>query len=381
MEVQREQASAGKRSKKTNVIVTIVVALFVVAAIGGVIAANVMNDKLKWVTIAKPAPDKLNTVKGEIVPSDAQTIYQDSSKGRIQQVFVDEGQVVQKGAQLFQYEQSNIDLQLEKKAVDQKVAEANRDEAQKIIDSLTEQVNRLEADSDKKPGLERTISQQEANKQLADLQLEKIKLDQDQLNKKKQDSIVFSTMDGVVGNIDADRAQYTYTAPGSDKEDAPVMTIYSNSAYQMEGTITEKQKSEMAVNQEVRIKADVVSDHSWKGHILSVSDYPTHQGKKVVYAFKAQLDDSEKLYPGYHVTAKVDLPSQMEITIPRSSVMKKGKTTYVYVAKKGKVQKQEVSVESKDKETYTVLTGLEHGDRYLTNPSSDVHAGMKIKKD
>ncbi|MFC3886469.1 efflux RND transporter periplasmic adaptor subunit [Bacillus songklensis] len=399
MEEQQAQTVSEKRfSKKWTVMV--VVASFIIAAAGGVMAAKITShDDLQFVNIEKPKPNEKNTLGGKVAASDTKTFYLDPSKGNIQTVFVKEGQAVKKGEKLFEYEHENLEGQLKKNAMEQRMAQLSSEQAQKAIDSLQEEMDTLEGeealDTDMKMVvLSQEVAEQESKKQIADLQLEKAKLEQESLEKQKQNLTIYSSMDGTVGRIDFGDAE-----AGQDKKDEsasknerPIMTIYSNGPYQIQGTLTELQKNEIQSGLPIKVKAKAVPGQTWDGHILAVSDYPTTDDPDKVngnakpskaavssYAFRAQLDQHENLFPGYHVTVHVELPSEMEIAIPRSSVIKKGDTTYVYVVEKGKLKKREISVEVKNKKAYRVLEGLKHGDTILKNPSSEVRSGMKVE--
>jgi HlyD family secretion protein len=389
MEEQEAQVPSQQGlSKKWTII--LVAALLIIAVAGGAIAANLKSqNNLQFATIVKPKLNGKDTLRGIVAASNSETLYLDPSKGKIQTVFVKEGQDVKKGEKLFEYDTTNLDNQLNENAMNQRMDQLDSEAAQKEIDSLQKEISALKAQAsiDTEMTLSRQEAEQESKKELADLNLEKTKMEQEALEKQKQSLTIYSNIDGTVGNINfVDAAQQDAS---TSKNQIQIMTIYSHGPYQIQGTLTELQKNEIKSGLTIKVNAEAVPNQTWTGHMLAVSDYPTSDasdsvkgkdpqssGQISTYEFNAQLDQSGNLFPGYHVNIHVELP--FVINIPRSSVVKNGDAAYVYVAEKGMLKKRAVSVEVQDKKTYRVLEGLQQGDTILTNPSSNVHSGMKV---
>ncbi|WP_110112564.1 efflux RND transporter periplasmic adaptor subunit [Bacillus sp. CGMCC 1.16541] len=380
-----------KWSKKW--IVSIVVGLFVLAAIGGVIAAQVTSQpKLQFNTIAKPEKNEVNTLKGQVVPSDVQVVYADSKEDGVQEIAVEEGQEVAAGDLLFTYENTEIDRLLSENAVKQEMAQLRISQAEKAVSEIRSEIAIIEnntlIESDSTMGafvLKRELDDNENNKELAQLELEKAKTEQQVLESEKKELEVTSKIDGIVTHIED---------PANASSEKPLITILSKEPYQVQGVLTERQRSELEEGFPVKVTSKSAPGQLWSGSFATIDEYPQldqllsivgEQKKKEkqvsTFNFRIALDSADKLYLGYPTDIRVEIPSEMEITIPKQSVREKEEKKFVYVVSQGKLKNREVVLEEVDEKTYRVIEGLKHGETYLVNPkaSPEVKSGLKVK--
>ncbi|MBM7703988.1 efflux RND transporter periplasmic adaptor subunit [Metabacillus iocasae] len=374
-------------------IVGIIVGLFVMAAVGGVIAAQMTSQpKLQFTTIAKPKKNELNTLKGQVVPSEVQVVYADSKKGNVQEVLVEEGQEVAAGDELFSYENGELERLLSQNAAAQELAQLRVSQADSSISDIRSEMATLESnvlvESESTMSvfmLKRELDDQENSKELAQLELEKAKAEQQALESQKNELAVVSAIDGIVTHVE--------DAANADNQ-TPLMTILSKEPYQIEGVLTERQRSELEEGFPVKVTSKSAPEQLWSGSFATIDNYPQldqllsivgeeekKKKQQSTFSFRIALNSTDKLYLGYPTDIRVEIPSEMEITIPKQSVREKEKKTFVYVVSQGKLKNREVVLEEVDEKTYRVLEGLKHGETYVVNPkaSPEVKAGMEVK--
>lgn len=132
------------------------------------------------------------------------------------------------------------------------------------------------------------------------------------------------------------------------------LQIASKDPFQIQGTLTEIQKSKIQKDQIFTVTTKANSKKKWTGKIIEVSEFPTSAEMTAAgaggeatqnmsqYTYKASLDGQEGLSPGYHVSLQVNLENKNMIAVPSKSIVEKGKDAFVYVEEKGKLSKQSV---------------------------------------
>ncbi|WP_028401525.1 efflux RND transporter periplasmic adaptor subunit [Ectobacillus panaciterrae] len=391
--MQTELINAPKKKKKWIIIG--VVALIVIIA--GVNIAVMQSKKkggsqeLKFVSVTEKTLHNTKLVSGRIVPGSIETIYADPTKGKVKEIFVKEGDEVQKGQKLFSYESSELSLQVKQAELDKKMTAMRYDQGKEKISSLKKDIQKAKdagADDTVLQPLEAQLKEAEFQQKSTELEVEKNKLQMQELDKKQNDLVVYSNTNGIVQKLDKDAAQGSAQAMGQAKA---FVQIASKDPFQVQGTLTELQKAQIQKDQTITVTAKAVADKKWKGKITEVSEYPTtadtgqlaaegQQSQMIsYYSYKAVLDSQDGLSPGYHVSLQVDLSSKKMLAVPRSSVTENGDSPYVYVEEKGKLHKQNVTTGMSDGEWIEVLEGLKEGEKVVKNPSKDVRDGMEVK--
>lgn len=341
-------------------------------------------------------------ISGEIMPAKKQTIYLDSSKGEIKEIFVKEGQKVKKGQKLLAYKNDDLDLQLKQSQIDQQLESQKYNQVKKAIESLKQQLMTLEKTSSKNDqslqNIKEQLEEQEYQQKTIELEIEKNNLVEKELRQKIEQLTVYSNLDGVVQNLDQRLINIPRSSTveasndvGSQETSTPIMTIVSKEPYEIQGTLSELQRELIQPKQAIKVTAKAISGKTWNGHIIEVSDNPitnvtteqntdsTDQQNISYYTFKAKLNSQEGLLPGYHVAIEVKLSSKETLAIPQNSVIEKGADSFVYIVNKNKIQKRRITTGISQGQWIEVLQGLKEGERVIKNPPSNIYSGMEVK--
>ena len=309
-------------------------------------------------------------------------------------MFVKEGQEVTKGQKLFSYDNPELSIQLKQLEIDKKSVQMRFDQGKEKIASLQKEIQKAKSARSAKDildPLETQLQDLQFQQQTTQLEIEKNKLQEEDLQNKQNDLIVYSNTDGVVQKADKDAGQNGAQAAGA--LGSPIIQIASKDPFVITGTLTELQKSQILPNQSIKVTAKAAANKTWTGKITNIEEYPvsdgTEQSVPVVggqqsqnisyYNFKAALDSQDGLSPGYHVSIQINLSSKKMLVVPSSCIVEKGDSRYVYVVKKNKLHKQTVTTGMEDGESLEVIVGLKAGDKVVKNPSANVHDGLDVK--
>ncbi|MFJ8356810.1 efflux RND transporter periplasmic adaptor subunit [Bacillus paramycoides] len=387
-------------SKKKKWIIIGVIALIVIVA---AINIFVMQGKKKGTTVKtdtvsfeKVTERKLNNTKlisGQVKPGNIESFYADPTKGKVKDIEVKEGQEVEKGTKLFSYENEEINLQMKQAELDQKMADMRYDQGKKKIDSLKKEVKRAKdsgAGKEVTDPMEEQVSELEMQQKATDLEKEKGKLQKEELQKKQKELTIYSNFSGVVQKLDKDAAQGSSQALGGQGKS--FLQIASKEPFQIQGTLTELQKSQIQKDQPFTVTAKANSKKKWTGKITEVSEFPTSaeiaqasgmgeaSQNMSQYTYKASLDSQDGLSPGYHVSLQVSLENKTMIAVPSKSIVEEGNDAFVYIEDQGKLHKQNVKKGATDGDWTEIVEGLTVGQKVVKNPSDSVYDGMEVKE-
>lgn len=377
----------------------------VIALIVAVVAINVFMvqgkkkgtakgdaDAVSFEKVTERTLNNTKLISGQVKPGDIESFYADPSKGKVKDIAVKEGQEVEKGTALFSYENEEINLQMKQAELDQKMASMRYDQGKKKIDSLKKEIKKAKdsgAGKEVTEPMEEQVSELEIGQKTADLEKEKGQLQAEELKKKQSELTIYSNFAGVVQKLDKDAAQSSAQAMGGQGKS--FLQIASKDPFQIHGTLTELQKSQIQKDQTFTATAKANSKQKWTGKITEVSEFPTSaemaqaggaEGTQNMsqYTYKASLDGQEGLSPGYHVSLQVNLENKKMIAVPSKSIVEKDGEPFVYVEEKGKLRKQNVKKGSTDGDWTEVLEGVTVGQKVVKNPSDDVYDGMEVKE-
>lgn len=390
--MQTSTALAPKKRKKTWIIIGIITLIAVLAAINIAVMQSKKTSKAAELQFAKIEERTLSSTKlvsGRVTPGGTETFYIDAAKGSVKEIFVNQGDEVAEGQQLFSYENPELDLQMKQAELQEKTASLQYDQIKDNIKSLNKEIQRARdggATAAVINPLQSQLKELEVQERTTELEKEQNKLQQEQLEKKQEELTVYSTINGIVQTLDKDAVQSSSAAAGQAKV---FIQLISKDPYLVEGTLSELQKAQVQPEQTVTVTSKAVANKTWTGKIIEVSDYPTTdaaadmtggQGSQTIsyYPFKAVLDTQDGLSPGYHVSLEIQLSSNTMIAAPRSSIVEEGEEKFLYFVKKGKLQKQLIQTGMSDGEWIEITEGAELGQRVLENPSEEVKDGMEV---
>ncbi|PFZ01589.1 efflux transporter periplasmic adaptor subunit [Bacillus pseudomycoides] len=384
--------------KKKWVIIGVTALIIAIAAVSIFVMQSKKKGETKTdpVSFEKVTERKLNNTKlisGQVKPGNIESFYADPTKGKVKDIAVKEGQEVEKGTKLFSYDNEEINLQMKQAELDQKMASMRYDQGKKKIDSLNKEIKKAKdsgAGKEVTDPLEEQVSELEIQQKTTELEKEKGQLQSQQLKKKQDELTIYSNFAGVVQKLDKDAAQSSTQAMGGQGKS--FLQIASKDPFQIQGTLTELQKSQIQKDQTFTATAKANNKKKWTGKITEISEFPTSaemaqaagagEGTQNMsqYTYKASLDGQEGLSPGYHVSLQVNLENKKMIAVPSKSILEKAGKLFVYVEEKGKLRKQNVKKGSTDGDWTEILEGVTVGQKVVKNPSDNVYDGMEVKE-
>lgn len=302
----------------------------------------------------------------------------------IKDVYVKVGDLVEEGTPLFSYETGELELQLSH-------AELELERLSASITDLNEQVGLLNNASvgANELSLEhkaQILTTQNELKQ-AEYDRKSKQVEVEQLKSSVENSVVKSTVTGVVKSIGGD-------ATASEGNGESYMTLLSMTNYRIKGTVSEQSVSQLQVEQPVIVRSRVNKEQTWKGKItmidlnnmLTPNDLSMGGSSEVAtnYPFYVELESTENLILGQHVYVELDEgqdQSSEGIWLYDYYLMNEDDKSYVYVENDQKLEKREVQLGAYDEQQqrYEILDGLT-GDDYIAFPDEQVKEGITCEK-
>ncbi|MGE6366133.1 efflux transporter periplasmic adaptor subunit [Bacillus cereus] len=384
--------------KKKWIIIGVIALIVIVAAVNifvmqGKKKGTATNDAVSFEKVTERKLNNTKLISGQVKPGNIESFYADPTKGKVKDIAVKEGQEVEKGTKLFSYDNEEINLQMKQAELDQKMADMRYDQGKKKIDSLKKEIKKAKdggAGKEVTDQMDEQLSELEMTQKTTDLEKEKGKLQKEELNKKQNELTIYSNFAGVVQKLDKDAAQSSSQALGGQGK--AFLQVASKDPFQVQGTLTELQKSQIQKDQTFTVTAKANNKKKWTGKITEVSEFPTSAemaqsaglGEATQnmsqYTYKASLDSQDGLSPGYHVSLQVNLENKTMIAVPSKSIVEKGEDAFVYIEDKGKLRKQNVKKGSTDGDWTEVVEGVTVGQKVVKNPSDNVYDGMEVKE-
>ncbi|EOL44563.1 efflux RND transporter periplasmic adaptor subunit [Enterococcus caccae] len=292
---------------------------------------------------------------GTVKAKKVQNVFYDATQGEITSLAVQNGADVKAGDTLVNYSSKADQLALNEKTAVQSQYTTNIANLTKELQEKKYAYNQAVNASDdaKKQAAETAINTIETSITQYQDQLTDVNAQIASLNSKKESAIV-AEFDG---KIVVDEVA---------KKDAtkPVVTVHSNDNI-IEFAATEYDIEKIGLDQEVNISL-MNQEKKIPGKVTYKSAIPK-QEEKLSASYTGEVTPNETIPLGYSV--KISIP-QNEIKLPADTVVMKDQNSYVYIYKNGKANKQKVSVEKVDQDTYRLKEGAVNKDKLLRKSSS-----------
>lgn len=325
-----------------------------------------------------------------VVETQEKLDIQVSQDKTVKEVFVEEGQEVEVGTPLFEYDTEKTEEELSKAKLD----------LERISNTIGNKYNEIAAlekekkSADQESKLDYIMQIQSAQMELKQSEYEK-KSKQVEIQK-LQDTLenaqVESEMAGVVKSINDGSSGMEYQG-----DSQAFMTIIAMGDYRIKGKINEQNMGSVIKGQPVLVHSRVDEDVTWKGTMgeidmqnpgndsnnYNMSGDATTQSNS--YPFYVNLDSSEGLMLGQHVYIEVDYGQEEKkagIWLDESFICDVDSDPYVWVDNgKGKLEQRKVTLGQHDEEMfqYEIADGLTEED-LITYPEEGLKEGMTTAK-
>ncbi|WP_415334317.1 efflux RND transporter periplasmic adaptor subunit [Clostridium perfringens] len=375
--------------KKKYIIAIVTVVILAGVGVGSYFLKQSMNKEsvatMEIYTV--PSTDKV-FVNGKIEPEKVENIFLDATKGTVDKVEVENGDVVEKGDTLFTYKNDQVQSQVEQLELQLNSAKNQKEEINKQNAEAKKQLEDL-----KKAGLENQMPQggqmpnlgQNAGGEISTGSVdEQIKLLEKQI-KALKDKEYYKVTAPIGGKV--------ILAESSTNPTQPYITVESGDYY-ISGSVNEKDQPKIKEGQEVQITI-LSTNKNINGKISSVGNTPIDNGASLAaqtgaqggavgnmsyYEVKITPDSQEDLTNGFHVQASVNLDKK-PIEIPKEAILSVDNEEFVFKNVDGKLVKQVITYSPKEgsEDEVIVSSGLNEEDKIVSNPTPNMKEGMNVE--
>ncbi|PWX66454.1 efflux RND transporter periplasmic adaptor subunit [Clostridium perfringens] len=375
--------------KKKYIIAIVTVVILAGVGVGSYFLKQSMNKEsvatMEIYTV--PSTDKV-FVNGKIEPEKVENIFLDATKGTVDKVEVENGDVVEKGDTLFTYKNDQVQSQVEQLELQLNSAKSQKEEINKQNAGAKKQLEDL-----KKAGLENQMPQggqmpnlgQNAGGEISTGSVdEQIKLLEKQI-KALKDKEYYKVTAPIGGKV--------ILAESSTNPTQPYITVESGDYY-ISGSVNEKDQPKIKEGQEVQITI-LSTNKNINGKISSVGNTPIDNGASLAaqtgaqggaggnmsyYEVKITPDSQEDLTNGFHVQASVNLDKK-PIEIPKEAILSVDNEEFVFKNVDGKLVKQVITYSPKEgsEDEVIVSSGLNEEDKIVSNPTPNMKEGMNVE--
>lgn len=321
-----------------------------------------------------------NRYSGVVESSETVDINQDGNKS-ITDMYVKEGQKVNKGDKLFSYDTTEAANSIAQKKLD---IEAQNNEITAQNNTIEDYKAELNKGGDKVEIQARINDASYAIRQ-AQNTIKATQTEIDQLNKQIENSTVLSTIDGIIKEVNKDGGT---DESGNQK---PLVSITQTTDFRVKGSISEM--GTISEGTSVIVRSRVNEDQIYKGTVTKVETEPQSNSNNNFYGadsgesaskypFYVSLDNNKGLMLGQHVYIEVDNGQSTKkkgIWLDASFIVSDDNgNSYVWVSERGKLKKRKVELGKSDEETYTtkIKSGL-NVDDYIAWADDSYSEGMK----
>lgn len=329
-------------------------------------------------TLSEKTIDETVIAPGKLIFANQEAIYLDESMGNIAEVFIEEGDTVKEGEELFRYESRQ--LLLEKEQIELQL-ESNALQLNSLRKKHRDIDKQLEKDKDSKP-LQEEHDQIKLEEQMAANEYRQTQIQKEQIEEQMKDLVVKSTVAGKVVSLDKQ------IISGVNQVQNPFIYVGSFEELIVEGIISEYDTLKVKEGQQAIITSDAVPEKSWKGEVSTVSYLPvdierfqTVDGeiKGEQYSIEVSIkDDAIDLRPGLQMLIEIEISNSSAQVLPLSAVKQDDETDYVFVINHaGEAEKREVQVGIAAGDYIEVIDGVTSSEDVIIDPH-DIKDGMEV---
>ena len=229
-----------------------------------------------------------------IVEGQESTSVTKSSERELDQVFVSEGDTVSVGTPLFSYKSDSLEAENVQYNFDIESEKININELNRNIEKTTNEIAKIKGQSDedkeKREDLANEIEGMKTSIAISENSIAQTEAKIAENNKKINNAIVNSTVDGIITKIADDTNPYT--------SDGTFITILASKEMRVKGQINEQNVWAINVDEPVTVRSRVNKDQTWKGTITKI-DTESKQENTDNYSYGSGSEDNSTKYPFY----------------------------------------------------------------------------------
>ncbi len=343
-----------------------------------------------------------NRYAGVVEPQKTVKVKVESNR-KVKNVKVKEGDTVQAGDVLFEYDASTSEDNLAQAELD---LERYKNEANSLnnqIETLKKEKNEASADDQLSYTIEiqtaeMDLKKNEYNQKSKEAEIEKLKKALNDLEVTSEiTGVIKKINDSVITNSSDD---FGDESSGGSGESTTFITIVATGTYRVKGTVNETNRASIVEGEPVLIRSRVDEDVTWTGVMDGVntkepekennSDSFGSEGNEQTtssnYPFYVELDSADGLMLGQHVYIEMDY-GQAEVKdgiwLDEFYIADADLEPYVWASnEKERLEKRKVVLGEYDENLgkYEIVEGLKKED-YIAFPDDSYEEGMKTTTD
>lgn len=191
-----------------------------------------------------------------------------------------------------------------------------------------------------------------------------------------------SLLGGDLGALTGGQAGGELKVGSKVSADSPVFQIVDLQSMRVRAEVEETDIPKVQVGQKARVYLDAYPDLELTGEVIRVGiRAETSSGGTTVFPVIVRLDRTEvPLRLGYNASVDIEVLSREGIIfLPVTAVFSEEGRDYVFVVEEGKARRREVEIGERSEEWAEVLSGLEEGERVVTEGVGLVKEGQKVE--
>ncbi len=332
--------------------------------------------KVKRATISR----KIEAV-GNVVPRRA-VIINPKVSGKIEAIYVDEGDRVKKGQEIVRLEQTDFLLAVQRAEAVLESARAALRQAEVHYENTEKDYRRFKALFEKK-----VISQQEfdhidaayrgarAQLALARARVKEAEVALENAKVQLRDTVIRAPFDGYVTARFVDPGQRAYIMPPTN-----IVEIAEISEVKISIDVPEREFPFLRVGTPVEVQTDALPGRRFRGRISTI--FPKVDPRTRTFRVEVTLKNPEGLLkPGMFCRVSILAEEVQTLVIPREAVLRIPATgvDYCFVVKGGKAYRRNIKTGLKEGNLVEVKEGLSEGEEVVISGQANLKAGMEVE--
>lgn len=395
LRINRNGASTKNSKKDSSLKKYLVWAVLGIVTLFGVYFIATQNSSVEVETAiaSVSSPSQANAIlnaSGYVVAQRKASVSSKAS-GRLEQLYVIEGDRVKAGQILGRIENNDVQAAYNQMLASLEVAKANRENAQAELDDATIEFNRktslastntistseLDISRGRFKKAQAMVSSASASVRVAEANIRSAQVQLD-------NTIIRAPFEATVLNKNANVGEVITSLGGAAGSRGAVVTLADMSSLEVETDVSESNIEKITPGQPCEITLDAYPSKKYRGYISKI--IPTADRAKATVLTKvkfAELD--EKVLP--EMGAKVlflqnadtnPASSETSVTIPADALKKRGGENFVFLITDGKAKERKVEIGESVGGMVSVKQGVLAGDKVVVRPPNDLKDGMAV---
>ncbi len=306
----------------------------------------------------------INTT-GTIFPKQESMISPKTS-GRIEKLYVDEGDMVKRGQPLVELEQERLRIVV-------KEAEASVKEARAQLKNLEATVKRNQKLFEQGVVDSQRFDDTSTERDLAQARVQRAQATLERAEQDLKDSIITAPFDGFIVEKMMNEGEMATTMPPSN-----IFHLVDTSTVKIESGINENKRRALRIGKEVLIELDAYPNEVFRGKITVVN--PMVDTSSRTFKIKIEFPNPDfKLEPGMFARVRIiDRKSENALLIPQHVIIEDGSVQKVFVVKDGRAVEKIITTDIVNYPLVEVTTGLEENDIVVSEGFYSLKDGIKV---